>query len=193
MNRQRGLTLTELIIGLALASIVGLGLTQLFVANSKTHRTVVAQSAIQETGRFALDHLVRAVQVSVNKGCYSRVAPVFRTFIGAPPYEFDLTRGLIGYEGNSASWTPDIDAVLPRTVGGVDTNVYSAGATGPGNGIDTSAILRGTDIFTTNFVRPPGHRLAAALPTSSEPVEVESADFDFGADHGRLALPAGTR
>lgn len=187
MNRHlithRGFTLTELMVGLGLSSVIALGVAQLFVANSQTYQMLNAQTQIQETGRFALGYLVRSAQISGYKGCFSRNDEIYKTFIPAVPYEFDLTRRLIGYEGDSTGWTPDIEVVLPKTVAGVDTNVYVAGITGTGNGINTNSILRGTDIFTVNHISPPGHQLAANLPTSAEPVTTTTVDFDFGTDY----------
>ena len=182
-NRQNGFTLIELMIGLAMSSLVILGITQLFVANSQTYNLLSGQSFMQESGRFAIRTILLSGQRAGFKGCFSNNDAVHKTFLADIPYEFDLTTGVIGYEGEAAAWSPDIEAVLPKTVGATDTNVYVAGTTGSGNGIDTSKILRGTDIVTFNYIDRKKHRLAVDMVTSAETLELESTDYDFGVDY----------
>jgi type IV pilus assembly protein PilW len=180
---EKGFTLIELMIGLALVSIIGLGITQFLVANAQTYKFLGGQSRVQESGRFALETLIRSAQMAGFKGCFSTNDEVHKTFLADIPYEFDLTSSLLGYEGETTAWVPDIEAVLPRTVSTVDTNVYAAGAVGPGSGIDTDSILRKTDIFTINYISEKKHRLNVNMPTSAEEVEVDTTDFEFASDY----------
>lgn len=180
---QNGFTLIELMIGLVLASIIGLGITQFLVANAQTYKFLTGQSRMQESGRFALETLVRSAQMAGYKGCFSTNDKLYKTFLADIPYEFDLATGLIGFEGETTAWVPEIETVLPKTVAGVDTNVYAAGTVGPGSGIDTDSILRKTDIFTVNFITEKKHRLKLDMPTSAEEIEVDTTDFDFANDY----------
>jgi type IV pilus assembly protein PilW len=180
---ENGFTLIELMIGLVLVSIIGLGITQFLVANALTYKFLGGQSRVQESGRFALDTLIRSAQMAGFKGCFSNNDDIHKTFLADVPYEFDLTSPLIGYEGENTAWLPNIEAVLPKTIDTVNTNVYAAGAVGPGNGIDTDKILRKTDIFTVNYISEKKHRLNLNMPTSAEEVEVDTTDFDFANDY----------
>lgn len=182
-SREEGFTLIELMIALVLVSIIGLGITQFLVANAQTYKFLAGQSRVQESGRFALETLIRSAQMAGFKGCFSTNDEVHKTFLADIPYEFDLTSPLMGYEGETTAWVPDIEAVLPKTVSAIDTNVYAAGAVGPGSGIDTDSILRKTDIFTVTYISEKKHRLSVNMPTSAEEVEVDTTDFEFANDY----------
>ncbi len=185
---QNGFTLIELMIGMLLASIMALGISQFMVGNAQTFKFLDGQARVQESGRFALETLIRSAQMAGYKGCFSTNDEIHKTFLADVPYEFDLTKSLIGYEGETASWDPPIEAVLPKTVSGVDSNLYTADTTpsttvGPGDGIDTDSILRETDILTVNYINQKKHRLTANMSTSSEDIQVDDTDFDFDVDY----------
>jgi type IV pilus assembly protein PilW len=180
---QRGFTLIEALIGLALASLITVGVTQLFIATSKTNKLLEGQSLIQDAGIFSIEFISRAAQRAGFKGCFSNNQEIYKTFLADIPYEFDVGVGLVGYEGETTGWLPDIEPILPKTVAGVDTNVYQAGTDGDGNGIDIDKIVRGTDIVTFRYISTELNRLAAAMPTSTEEINVITSSFEFGVDH----------
>lgn len=180
---QTGLTLIEVMIGLALSATITIGLTQLFIASSQTYKLLEGQSLIQDAGRFSIEFISRAAQRAGFKGCFSTNEDLHKTFLADVPYEFNLNVGLVGYEGETTAWSPDIETIMPKTVAGIDTNVYVAGTDGAGNGIDTTDIVRGTDIVTFRYISTVFNRLAVAMPTSTEEVDVVPSSFEFGADH----------
>lgn len=72
MNRmqvQRGLSLIELMIGLLLATILLLGVLQIFDGNRRTHQLQQAFSRVQESGRIATDMLARELRNAAFDGC----------------------------------------------------------------------------------------------------------------------------
>lgn len=69
-SRQRGISLTELMIALALGSLLTVATVSLFSGTRNTHRTVEALSRAQENGRFAIDLLVSEIrQAGFDAGC----------------------------------------------------------------------------------------------------------------------------
>lgn len=62
LRRQRGLTLLELMISMAIGLVIVLAVTSLFLNTSQTFRTQDDASRLDEAGRFALDTLTRAVR-----------------------------------------------------------------------------------------------------------------------------------
>ena len=180
---QRGFTLIEALVGLALASLITVGVSQLFIATSKTNKLLEGQSSIQDAGIFSIEFISRAAQRAGFKGCFSNNDELYKTFLADIPYEFDIGIGLVGYEGETTGWSPDIETILPKTIAGVDTNVYVAGTDGDGNGFDTDAIVRGTDIVTFRYISTELNRLAVAMPTSTEEIDVVTSSFEFGVDH----------
>lgn len=67
--RQRGLTIIEVMIALTLSLILTIGLTQIFVANSKTFRVAEASSRTQEVGRLSTMIVSREVRNAGYWGC----------------------------------------------------------------------------------------------------------------------------
>jgi len=66
-----GLSLVELLVALALASLVLLAVVQLFTASHATYRINEAQTRVQETGRYASQVLARAMRMARSSGCSS--------------------------------------------------------------------------------------------------------------------------
>lgn len=66
---QRGLSLIELMIGLLLASLLLLGVLQIFDGNRRTHQLQEAFSRVQESGRIATDMLARELRNAAFDGC----------------------------------------------------------------------------------------------------------------------------
>ena len=159
---QKGLSLVEMMIALLLGAVVSVGVIQLFGANSDTYDLMQGQSRMQESARFSLSFISRAVQEAGYKGCFSTTNDVYST-IQPPtniPYEFNVLRGLQGYDGqNATTWLPAL------------TDLDTAFVTG--NAIDTSQVLGGTDVLTVRYASQNGAQLIADMPTSSEDVQVE--------------------
>lgn len=61
-NRQQGLTLIELMISIALATVVVLGITGLVISSKSAGSTQHEASIIQDTARFALDNISRSIK-----------------------------------------------------------------------------------------------------------------------------------
>ncbi len=173
MSRVKGFSLVELMISLALGSVVTAGVVQLFVANSETHSLLQGQSRMQESARFALDFIGRDVRKAGYRGCFSSNDDLHTTLVGmaSVPYEYNLTNGMTGFEATDEDeWTPDITSVLPYTdAGGTDTNVFSLAADdyGVGNGINLDEIVSGTDIVTFRNLSAIERRIAVPLNTSA--------------------------
>ena len=149
-KRQTGLSLVELMISLAISSMVTLGLIQMFTANQETSQLLRGQAAMGESGRFAMEMMSRSVRKAGYRGCNSK-RPIEDT-IDTVPYEFALDFGLRGYEGNAGGgWSPDFSTTLmPRTSGNTDTNVYSPNSESL-TGLNLGKLKDGTDVITVWF------------------------------------------
>ncbi|MBR9885271.1 MAG: prepilin-type N-terminal cleavage/methylation domain-containing protein [Oceanospirillales bacterium] len=70
MNKvQKGFTIIEIMIALTLSLILVAGLTQIFVANSRTFNVGEASARTQETGRLALSIMSREIRNADYWGC----------------------------------------------------------------------------------------------------------------------------
>lgn len=166
---QKGLSLVELMISLAVGSIITVGIVQLFGANSETYNVMMGQSRMQESARFALDFISRDIQKAGYRGCFSNNEQLYWTILDPEslPYEFDLRWGVEGYDASGVDiWSPALTE-LPNTD---DANsVFVAGT-----GIDLDQIITGTDVLTLrNIVQQDIEiRLAIDMPTSREDIQV---------------------
>ena len=74
---QRGVSLVELMIAVALASFLLIGLIQVFGASRQAYQTSVGISRIQEGGRFAFEFLQRDLRMAGHLGWANDVARMF--------------------------------------------------------------------------------------------------------------------
>lgn len=75
-QRQLGLSLVELMIAIALATLLMLGITQVFLSSKVTYSRNQELSEIQESGRFALELLAQDIANTAYQGqCYREEIP----------------------------------------------------------------------------------------------------------------------
>lgn len=67
-RRQTGLSLIELMIGITLSSLLILGVVQVFLSSKVTYTSNQALSAVQESGRFAIELLAEDIRNAGYKG-----------------------------------------------------------------------------------------------------------------------------
>lgn len=102
-RRQQGLTLVELMIGIALSLLVILAITYVFSASRASYRHQESFSAVQESGRIALEVLARDIRMAGNPGCGDlRVLRHLSENAAVPAARFS-DRGAIG--GNQTTLT----------------------------------------------------------------------------------------
>ena len=174
--------MVELALSLAMTSILTLGLVQLFSANQAGARLVHGQAAVSEAGRFALEILGSSLQQAGYRGCNALAEPVDLPL--NPPYEFDLLRGLQGYEASGASWTPALlTAGLPTTQGSRDQNIYAAARRR--TGVNLNALRPGTDLVTVWFAASADYPVvdpATSLATGREDLLLAASPAEVADD-----------
>lgn len=172
-SRQKGLSLVELLVALALGAFITVGIIQMFTANRETYQVSVGQARLQENARFAMEFLARPIRMAGFAGCFSDntdVLNVLNPVGGKTPYEYDLSQGIQGYDATSATtWSPALSD-LPAD-------------------IDTAAIAGGTDVITIKSVDTSGVRLASDMPSSSAVIKTtEPSDLSNYADGAVLMI-----
>ena len=76
-QRQRGLSLVELMIAMALSLLLMLGVIQIFLSSKQTYSTNSALSRVQESGRFAMEFLTQDIRNAGYKGqCIGEPDPI---------------------------------------------------------------------------------------------------------------------
>lgn len=69
MAREAGVTLIELMVALAIGSLLMLGLVQVFAASRSAYVTAEGMGRVQENARFAIDYLQRDIRMAGHFGC----------------------------------------------------------------------------------------------------------------------------
>lgn len=123
---QKGLTLIELMISLALGLALTAGAISVFQQNKETFNLQESVSRLQETGRYAMNIMARDIRSSGYRGCKSRLAASNNSFLKAAlQYDVDPTwtaasittnfnQGISGYEydAGASDWSPTLDSVI---------------------------------------------------------------------------------
>lgn len=95
--RQRGLTLTELMVSVAISLAVLVVLSNVYLGARAAYRSNEALARVQEAGRFALDLIARDLRSSGFAGCLSRGARI-DVYSNPPPAALASASSLRGYE-----------------------------------------------------------------------------------------------
>ncbi len=157
ISRQRGLSLVEIMVALALGAVITVGIVQMFTANRATYQINTGQARLQENARFAMDFVSSSVRGAGYTGCSSR-ANVFNALNlvdGAVPFDFDMSEPVIGFRKASAG--DPAPSELP-------------------NDIPWGDIPEGTDVLVLKAVDGDGLGLVANMPNSSSVVFSEVPD-----------------
>jgi len=150
---QRGLSLIELMIAIAIGSFLTLGLTELFSNSRQTYRVQENLSRLQENARFAMQIISRDIRMADYAGCKN-------SSINDSTNHIDTT---------SANY----DATLHEFVSAVQGNNGTAGASIALDDPDTLTILNAADSGVS--VQPP----FGPLPSSDINVTA-GHDFEQG-------------
>ncbi len=167
-HRQAGFSVLELMIALLLGVVVVSGIVQLFVGNSRTYELVNAQSRLQENARYAFEFISDAARNAGYYGCAPEPDFMIKGLVGAwnTIPEYNLSESIGGFRHlGGGNFGPTNLLTLPRSEGGVDTNVHLAG-----NGIDSTVLDPDSDIAVFRSIRQPAARLAQTLQPDGDPV-----------------------
>lgn len=113
--RQRGLTLVELMVAMALGLVILIAVVYVFAGSRASHRHQESYSTVQESGRIALELMGRDLRMAGHTGCGNLG---FLQHISAPvnnpPLQMDLSfDDAIAITGtDNAAGTPDLVTIV---------------------------------------------------------------------------------
>lgn len=133
MQKQNGLSLVELMIGITLGLILLTGVMQVFLSSKNVFTSQQALSRIQESGRMAIEFLSRDIRMAGFMGCASRTEAITitNTLKNANTVPFNFGSGIQGYSqdafpitgsGITQTILPNTDVVVARFA--KNTGVY---------------------------------------------------------------------
>lgn len=172
-RRQRGLSLVELMVALAISTLILIGLVQVFISSRLIYNTDEGVARLQENGRFAMEFLARDIRMAGNIGCLGNIpgdadALLSKTinYIDSTTISevFDLTRGGIEgfeYDGTAPTNTYSLTNLYPATT--VTTNISPALVTNLATGT-----VRGSDILVLRFMDGDGAGLVSPYTNGAQ-------------------------
>ena len=123
--RHRGMTLVELMVGMAVGLFLVAVMGSIYVGSKGTFQSQESTSRLQENGRFALDTLAADLRMSGFKGCLgqAKVANFLNTLNTATAVIYNYSEPVWGSRYSGGSWTPalttPINGLSARTEGDV--------------------------------------------------------------------------
>lgn len=149
-SQTLGLSLIEVMISMAIGSIVILGVLNLFTANSETYNALQAQARLQESANYGLNVIGRDLQKAGYRGCY-RSGDLYLTMTNVPS-RFDLRTPLSVFNG-------------------VTGDDWSTSATSLASSVSDVA-TRGSDILSIRYLADDESYLSSALSDDTQAFEV---------------------
>lgn len=124
----RGFSLVELMVAMALGLFLMLGVAQIFINTSSTHRGQNALAEIHESARYAISYLAKDIQRAGDKGCVLGNVGLVNKFnnvgfwwdFSSEDNNWVLDRGIEGFEAQAGAWDRGIDAAISNPVIGSD-------------------------------------------------------------------------
>lgn len=158
-HAQAGLSLVELMIALAIGTLLIFGVVQVFAASRAAYQLSEGLARVQENGRFAIDFLQRDIRMAGHFGCVNDQAHALNspsgmqtTFAAVPSPGLDYAFSIQGYEAQGTQPNTTLDMSAGITTGGSDyspalpTEIASA----------TSNRIDGSDIIALRYLAPEG-------------------------------------
>lgn len=106
----RGFSLVELMVAIALSLLLLTGVVAIFSSSRVAYESTDQLSSVQETGRFALEHLSQQIRSAGFPGCSRQPNYISTSLNDSMLLQWDFTGGPVrGYDANGSDWTPMID------------------------------------------------------------------------------------
>ena len=149
-----GFSLVELMVAMAISLVLMAGVVAIFLSSRTTYETTDRLSRIQESGRFALDMLVRDLRSAGYLGC-SRRAGLTNTLNNATSPFWDFATPVYGFDAQGSAWLPVLDT--------------SAGGVAPG-----ASTTAGADVIVIRLPRPTTQpvRVIALMADTTDAVQI---------------------
>lgn len=167
-RRDGGFTVVELMVAMVISLLLLGGVITLFTSSKTTYERVERLSRAQESGRFALDAIIRDIRSAGYLGC-ARPATFANTLNNTAALAYNFADAILGYDFQSGTtWSPALPASMTTAasgpLNGSDALVLRVPASA-----DTSATLRLTD----KMASPTGTlSIAAVGAAATAPVKV---------------------
>ncbi len=198
--RNRGVSLVELMIALALSAFLLLGLAQVFAASRAAYQTAEGLARVQENGRVGLDLISRDLRMAGHMGCvgsqsratapgnnaapfYSRLSNT-RVNPGSAPFLFRFDVPIEGFEfantGPGGTVNLSGNPAPPAAAGPAawTPNLPAALAAALFNGVNNPVV--GSDIILVRYFSADAAVVTNALSAAASPLTINFASAPDG-------------
>lgn len=119
---QLGFSIIEIMVGLAISSILMTGIVEIYIGNKQTYLVQDALSQVQENGHAAIDLLARDTRMAGYQGCANLRSGTPETYLSSGVPDFTEQTVIHGYAFDGTSWTPTSPAVRLTSAHDVKAN-----------------------------------------------------------------------
>lgn len=175
LQRQRGLTLVELMVAMVLSIFLAGGIIQIFMGNRATFAFNEGLSRIQENARFSLEHIAFNARMAGYSGCLSDVA-VFNNLAAPNPFRDDIANGIQGHNANGTGVGDSYAAAAMDPAPAASASDWTP-ALPPEL---TNRVVPGSDVLIVRGAAGAGHSLVAPFTNSAQLFVAGPHDFVDG-------------
>lgn len=161
VNRLKGFTLVEIMVALAISSILMLGVIQVFSNSKRNSKVNEAVSRVQENARFAMETIITAFRKAGYVGCNpDNLNNFIDTSADGADDLFNLNSGTGGWEYTASSTKPvTTTAASPYTLPATFTVTAAVSSWDNASGSDLPASLAnrvapGSDVIIVKWAEP---------------------------------------
>ena len=162
INKQHGITLIEILVSLALSLIILAGIMHIFLNNKQTYRVQEAFARLQESGRFAMQFIVKDLRMAGYVGCGGKVSTV---------------KNMVDLEDPKGNDPSDADPVTIFNGSGLEGFEYANLPIQLNSSVslNTTNVVAGTDIVRIKRAAATGARLWGNLSVESAKIQLDGA------------------
>ncbi len=119
---QSGFSMIEIMVGLAISSILMTGIIDIYIGNKQTYLVQDALSQLQENGHAAIDLLAQDARMAGFQGCANLNSEKPGTYLSSGVPDFSMDSVIAGHAYDGSSWTPTLPAVRLTSAHAVKAN-----------------------------------------------------------------------
>lgn len=155
INKLFGFTLVEILVALAISSILLLGVVQIFSTSKHSHKVNEALARVQENARYAMENLLTDLRQAGYVGC----SPSLNSFVNpaTDPDLFDLSTATGGWEYTASATVPGgatYNTSYPRNTSAANANQWTSANNGDLPTTLAGRVVPGTDVIVIKWAQP---------------------------------------
>jgi type IV pilus assembly protein PilW len=175
LERQKGVTLVELMVSLLLGLLLTAGIIQVFAGNRVTYAFNDGLSRIQESARFSLDHMAYNARMAGYSGCLSDVA-IYNNLDAPNDFRDDIENGIQGHNANGTGVAQTFTASAVDPAPSATPSAWTPGLPGELN----NRVIPGSDVLIVRSIAGAANSLVSPFTNAAQLFVAEPHDFMEG-------------